>query len=360
MNLSLDDLEDFLDHIVLGNSIKEWLLFSVVAVCAYLVLSLVVRFIVGRARRGLTTKPDLDATLAEMASGTMRLFLLVVALHLGADLLDLSATASKWEHRTFVLFTALQIMLWGKNGIRFGLRLYLKSIGADDVQRSMSLSLLTFITQAVFFALVLLVGLNNVGVNITALVTGLGVGGIAVALAVQNILSDLFASLTIVLDKPFVVGDFIAVDDLLGTIEKVGLKTTRIRSLTGEQLIFPNASLLQSRIRNYKRMEERRVVFSFGLTYDTPPDVLRRIPGAVKALIEAQSLARFDRVHFSKFSGSSLDFEVVYWVLSPDFNVHMDVQQEILLGIAAAVESMKASFAYPTQTVFVHQADPVA
>jgi len=175
--------------------------------------------------------------------------------------------------------------------------------------------------------------------------------GIAVALAVQNILGDLFASLTIVLDKPFIVGDFIIVGDSMGTVERVGLKTTRIRSLSGEQLIMPNSDLLQSRIRNYKRMQERRVPFSIRVVYETTGDKLKRIPGILKEVIESQEMTRFDRAHFKDYGNFSLNFEIVYWVLSPEKSRSMDIQQAINLSILERFQKEGIEFAYPTQTI---------
>ena len=171
--------------------------------------------------------------------------------------------------------------------------------------------MLGFVGRIVLWSVVLLMILDNLGVNITALVASLGIGGIAVALAVQNILGDIFASLSIALDRPFAIGDFIVVGDVLGTVEYIGLKTTRIRSLSGEQIVFSNADLLKSRIRNYKRMTERRVVFGFGVVYQTPHDKLERIPAMVREVIEAQPKTRFDRAHFKEYGDSALAFEAV-------------------------------------------------
>jgi small-conductance mechanosensitive channel len=193
---------------------------------------------------------------------------------------------------------------------------------------------------------------------VTALMAGLGVGGIAVALAIQSVLGDLFASLSIALDKPFVIGDFVIVGDFMGTVERVGLKTTRIRSLSGEQLVFSNSDLLSSRIRNYKRMEERRVPFVVGVTYQTPAAELEAIPGVVRDIIESTDSTRFDRAHFKGFGDSAYLFEFVYYVLSADYAVFMDIQQAINLGIVRQFAERGIEIAYPTRTL--HMATPVA
>lgn len=203
------------------------------------------------------------------------------------------------------------------------------------------------------YSLILLLALQNTGVDVTSLIAGLGIGGIAVALALQNILGDLFGSLTIALDKPFVIGDFIVVGSEMGTVEHIGLKTTRVRSLSGEQLVFGNADLLSSRIRNYKRMSERRVVFGFGVVYATPPETLEAINAIVRRAVETQSNVRFDRCHFHRFGASSLDFEAVYYINSPDYNAHMDAQQAVHLSIVRAFRDQNIEFAFPTQTLYL-------
>lgn len=218
---------------------------------------------------------------------------------------------------------------------------------------------LAFVAKFVIYSIVLLVALDNVpGVEITTLIASLGIGGVAVALAVQNILGDLFASLSISLDKPFVIGDFITVGDDAGQVEQIGLKTTRLRSISGEQLIFSNSDLLNSRVRNYKRMQERRIVFSFGVVYSTPAAQLEEIPRRVQEIIEQQENARFDRAHFKSFGNSSLDYEVVYYVLSNDYALYMTIQQAINLALYRLFQEQEIEFAFPTRTVYVNQIKP--
>jgi len=205
-----------------------------------------------------------------------------------------------------------------------------------------------------------LVALNRLGYDVTALITGLGVGGIAIALAVQNVLGDLFAALAIVLDKPFVVGDTIGVDTFTGTVEQIGLKTTRLRSLNGELLIFSNADLLKGRIRNFKRMQERRIVFTIGVSYDTPADTVARIPTIIREAVTAQQQVRFDRSHFVAYGESALNFETVYFVLTADYLTHVDVLQAINLQILRQFATEKIEFAYPTRTIVVRGGGGVA
>ncbi len=211
-----------------------------------------------------------------------------------------------------------------------------------------------FLLNLFIWIVVFLLALDNAGVDVNALVAGLGVSGIAVALAVQNILGDLFASLTIILDRPFVVGDFLKVGSQLGTVESIGLKTTRFKSLSGEQIIFSNNDLLQSRIHNYGRLEVRRVSFAVGVTYQTSPESLAAIPGLIKEAVEKNEQAKFDRSHLSNFGDFAMVFETVYFVNVPDFAVYMDIQQAIYLDVARQFAERGIDFAYPTQTLYVH------
>jgi small-conductance mechanosensitive channel len=210
---------------------------------------------------------------------------------------------------------------------------------------------LAFIGQLLLFTLLLLLALDNLGIDVTALITGLGIGGIAVALAAQNILGDLFASLSIVFDKPFVLGDFIIVGSDMGTVEKIGLKTTRLKSLSGDQLIFSNNDLLKSRIVNCRRMRERRVAFSVGVACGPPREKLEQIPSMLREIVQSQKEVRFDRAHLKELGGYSLNFEVVYFVLTPDYTVYMDIQQSINLAIYEQLAEMSVELAYPTQTL---------
>ena len=196
--------------------------------------------------------------------------------------------------------------------------------------------------------------------DVTALVAGLGIGGVAVALAAQNILGDLFASVSIALDKPFVIGDFVTVGEFMGTVEYIGLKTTRVRSLSGEQVVFSNTDLLDSRIRNFGRLYQRRVVLTLGVTYQTPREELARIPDTIREAIVSQGgdRVRFDRAHLASYDDSAITFEAVYVVLDPDYTLHMDIKQDVYLKVHEAFEERGIDFAYPTRTVFVEKEEP--
>lgn len=214
-------------------------------------------------------------------------------------------------------------------------------------------SVLSMSIQLVLWVFGILLLLSNLGINVISLVAGLGIGGIAVALAVQNILSDIFSSFALYMDKPFREGDFIVVGPHMGIVKKIGLKTTRIQALQGEEIVISNQELTSTRVQNFKRMHERRIVFSLGVTYDTTPKQLQAIPVIVKGIITGRENARFDRAHFAAFGDSSLNFEIVYYVLNGDYNAYMDLQQEINLAIYEQLSAQNISFAFPTRTVHV-------
>jgi small-conductance mechanosensitive channel len=295
---------------------------------------LAVRWLGKRAER---TASGLDDLVVSLGRRTRLLVIAVVALYLGSLYITLQPRQEKTLRGVAEVAVFLQIALWSSVAIDFWLARQRRRMDQDPTSVALA-GVLRFVAKLVLWALLLLMALDNLGVNVTALITGLGIGGVAVALALQNVLSDLLASLSIVLDKPFVIGDAITVDTLTGTVESIGLKTTRLRAVSGEQLVFANSDLLKSRIHNWRRLAERRVVLAFGVPQDTPPDAVERIPGILRALVEGQDLTRFDRAHFKGFGASSLDFEAVYWILTPDYKAFMDRQQAINLGLLRAFE----------------------
>jgi small-conductance mechanosensitive channel len=247
----------------------------------------------------------------------------------------------------------------------FGLRLILELINYSletywikkevDTSRQRSLKGIITIIKVAVWGVGITFLLDNLGFKISTVVAGLGIGGIAVALAAQAILGDLFSYFVIFFDRPFEIGDFIIIDTYLGTIEHIGIKTTRVRSLGGEQLVFSNTDLTNSRIRNYKRMEKRRVVFKIGVIYQTTVEQVKEIPGIIRNAIENVNDTAFDRAHFASYGDFSLDFEVVYYVMSGDYNKYMDIQQEINFTIKEEFEKRGIEFAYPTQTLFMEK-----
>jgi len=342
------------DRVILGNDLLHWLVAFGLAAGIAIALLYARGALIARLRRiAQATTTPFDDLLLDVLTGTRRLFLIVIAVYAGLQYLALPPRAGRIIDATAIIVLLLQVAMWANRAIVAWLKYYLQTRRETDAAGATTVSVLGFISRLAVWALIGLLILDNLGFNITTLVASLGIGGIAVALAVQNVLGDIFASLSIALDKPFVIGDFIIVEDVMGTVEYIGLKTTRLRSLSGEQIVFANSDLLKSRIRNYKRMVERRVLFAFGVTYQTSADKLERIPQMVRDIIGAQPNVRFDRAHFKGFGDSSLDYEVVYYVNDRDYNVYMDTQQAINLGLVRRFEAEGIEFAYPTRTLYV-------
>ena len=343
-----------------NNSLKEWITALAVAFAVFLLLGLL-KWVLVRyfSRRPQKERIDIPELTASMARKTMLPFVAIFSVYAGLQAIDLPQRLLPWLFSIVMAGLILQVTLWATSLVDYFLNRSQERALEEDAARVTTLRAAGFIVKLVLAAIAAVLILDNIpGVEITALVASLGITGIAVALAVQNILSDLFASLSIVLDKPFVIGDFIIVETYMGTIEHIGLKTTRVRSLSGEQLVFSNNDLLKSRIRNFKRMAERRVVFSIGVTYQTPIEKLKRIPAILRGIIESQETIRFDRAHFQGYGDFALKFEVVYYVLVPDYTRYMDIQQAINLAIHEAFQKEGIEFAYPTQTVFVGGKQP--
>jgi small-conductance mechanosensitive channel len=342
------------DRFFIHNTPTEWLIALGVATAIVVVLALAKRYAVRFLERfAAQTSTKFDDAVLCAARVTRPFIMVVLGLYFGSQYLELPRKVEVGLEKALMVALVLQGGLWIWALVKFWLERARERALAENPAAATGLAAVGFIVRVLVWAIVLLMVLANLGINVTAMVAGLGIGGIAVALAVQNILGDLFASLSIVIDKPFVIGDFIVVDKEMGTVEYVGLKTTRIRSLSGEQIVISNGDLLKTRIHNFKLMRERRVLFTFGVRYETPIETLEKIPGMVRAIVEARQKVRFERAHLKGFGGSSLDYEVVYWMLEPDFNLYMDVQQTINLELLRAFAGVGVDIAYPTQSIIV-------
>jgi small-conductance mechanosensitive channel len=229
---------------------------------------------------------------------------------------------------------------------------YLEQSG-EPIQRIKQVTGMLLLVKLFIWGIGLVMLVDNLGYDITAVIAGLGVGGIAIALAAQNILGDLFSYFVIFFDKPFEIGDFIIVGDNSGVVEKIGIKTSHVRSLDGQQLIMPNAEMVKSVIQNYKRLEKRRIVFSVGVVYATSSEKLKRIPGIIQDIIELDEYAIFDRTHLKAFGDFSINYEIVYYIESADYLLFMNTNQNICLQIFEQFEKEGIEFAFPTQTLFV-------
>lgn len=289
------------------------------------------------------------ACAAAVLGQTKHVLIAAFSLLIGLKLVELSP---KWEaglaHGWFVAL-ALQLALWLDAGMLLWSQNFLLNPNGS-ARNPVTSAIIAFMLRAALWSVMLLAVLSNLGVNITAFVASLGVGGIAIALAVQTLLSDLFASLAIGIDKPFERGDFVVFGNVAGSIEHIGMKTTRIRSLSGEQIVCANAELLKQTLHNYKRMAERRIQFGFGLSYQTPVEKVREIPALIAQIIQATPDTRFDRAHFLAFEDSALRFEVVYVVLSAEYHKYMDIQQHINLELMQALNAREIKFASAAQT----------
>jgi small-conductance mechanosensitive channel len=300
-----------------------------------------------------TERVEMMEVPLQVVGKTGGLFIVVLAVFFGLATLDVAPKLERVATTALTIAFFWQVGIWATTGLAAYLEHKQRAALNDDRAAIGSLGIIGFIGRVLVWLVVAMMVLDNLGIDVTALVAGLGVGGIAVALAVQNVLGDLLASLSITLDRPFVVGDFLAVGDHLGTVERIGIKSVRLRSLSGEQLIMANADVLSSRVRNYGRMAERRVVFTFGVTYETTRTALKQIPDTVREIVQAQNDVRFDRSHFSKFGDFAYEFESVYYVLSADYNRHMDIQQAIFFALHEALERAGVDFAYPRHKVFL-------
>ncbi|MGH7913744.1 MAG: mechanosensitive ion channel family protein [Candidatus Binataceae bacterium] len=350
----IEQIESFeMKH--LGVVLGAWLIFAIISILVFVALLWVRRILSGRLSvLAARTTSTLDDLLVKLVRATNSLFLLVVALYIGSFGLPLKPHT--WSIVGAIAAVALlfQAGLWGNRVTGHVIaRMAQREDATTDHNLLTALGALGFLARVALWSAVVLVMLSSLHINITALVAGLGVGGIAVALAVQSVLGDLFASLSIILDKPFAVGHFITVDNLAGTVEHVGIKSTRIRSLSGEEIVLSNGDLLKSRIHNYRTLNERRVVFSFGVTYNTSYESLVRISATVREIIEHLSKTRFDRAHFKEYGDSALNFEVVYYVLDPDYTIYMDIQQAINLSLFQRFAQARIEFAYPTRTLHI-------
>jgi small-conductance mechanosensitive channel len=338
------------DTRLLGNPIEAWLLAAAAAVAGFLLVHGGARLVAARLRARQARDPrNGRAVLLALLAATRSWLVLALAVLLAASLLDFTPRVDTLLGNAIVIVSGLQVALWA-NGLIELWQANATRPGEARVNPVMA-TILGWIGQTLVWSTLLMFVLANVGVNVTAFVASLGVGGVAVALAMQQVLSDLFASAAIGLDKPFEVGQFIAFGNDLGTVDYVGIKTTRIRSLSGEQLIISNTNLLNQLIRNYGRMNERRVVFGFRVPYGTPRERIEAIPPRVRTIIESQQQVRFDRGHLAAFGEFGLEFEFVYYVLNSDFTFYRDVQQRINLGIMALLEEHDVAFAVPVREV---------
>jgi small-conductance mechanosensitive channel len=298
----------------------------------------------------LGSDPHWPSIFARALAKTKIYFMIATSAQLVADHANTPPALMDVIHVAFVIAASLQAAIWARELI-LG---YVAHRTGDHEQSTLAsaIGIIRLLVTVTLFAIAIILILDNLGVNVTGLVAGLGIGGIAIGLAAQGIFSDLFAALSIIFDKPFRRGDSISFDQTTGTVERIGLKSTRIRSVNGEEVVISNANLLNTRLQNWTRLEHRRVLMVLNLVYSTPPEQLAALPGELKAIVESEPRARFDRAHLSAFAASSIDLELVFFAQAPDYRTFMDVRQTVMLGILRRFAELGIDFAFPTQTSF--------
>ncbi len=346
-------MNSILNQLFLGSTVSAWIAMTGTILLAFIIIRIVrvkgIKKIKALALKSKTTWDDFFIATIEKSVIPL---LYISTIYFSLNFLVLPKKVMEIVHVAYlvaVTFFVLRIIssLFQKFVYTF-IRKQENGIGKEKQARGMII-----IVNAIIWIIGIIFLIDNLGYNVTTLIAGLGIGGIAIALAAQAILGDLFSYFVIFFDRPFEIGDFVVVDDKSGIIEHIGIKTTRIRTLGGEQLICSNTDLTNARLHNYKRLERRRVIFNLGVTYQTSHQQLSEIPQIVKDIIMSKEKVEFDRGHFSAYGDFSLLFEFVYYILSPEYNVYMDIQQSIYLDIFAAFENRGIEFAYPTQTLFI-------
>ena len=356
--MNTDHLLQILELKVLGNTLGIYLFALFLFIAAVVILKFSERIIIRRIKKlPHYSSNHLESFAVEMTESRIIPLLYLMAFYMAVTQISLSPELSRFIHAIMVIGAAYHVTQFMLAVSMFAI----EEIGLKRQklqEKAAALRSILGILRIGVWGMGIVFVLDNLGFNVAAVLAGLGIGGIAVALAAQTILGDLFNYFVIFFDKPFFIGDSIVIGDKAGTIEHIGIKTTRLRALSGEQIIMSNTLLTSSQVHNHKRMSERRVLFKLGVTYETPSEMLKEIPLMIRSIIEKIPKTRFDRAHFQSYGDFSLNFEVVYFALTPDYNLHMDIQEQINLAIKEGFDRKKINFAYPTQTVYEHKIPP--
>jgi len=344
----------FLQIEFLGNLIFDWIVFLLVFFAIIAVLKIFKTVIIARMKSlAKKTKTEIDDIAINSLNSIHFPFYIFVSFYFALNFIEAHFLIQQWSYYIFLISVVYYAIKAIQEFITFGAGKMIRKKGEGDKNDIEFIKILSLFIKIFLWLGAIVLILSNIGYDVTSLIAGLGIGGIAIALALQNILGDIFSSFSIYFDKPFKVGDFIIVGDYMGIVKKVGIKTTRIQALQGEEIIMSNNELTKSKVRNFGAMERRRIVFNVGVTYDTPSEKLKKIPEMIKKIIKTQKETDVDRVHFRSLDDSSLVYEIVYFIGSGDYTKYMDIQQEINLNIIEEFEKNKIEIAYPTQTVFI-------
>jgi len=346
---------EFLKTIYLGNTIKAYLIAAIFFLVGIIIIKIVQIIVIRRLKEwSKQTKTNIDDFIIVIIQKLGVPLVYLSILYFAVNSLSLNPFVEKavnfvWIAALTIAVTRLLLRLLG-----FGVDIYVEKAGHDDNLRRSLVGILSF-SKIIIWGVASIFFLDNLGFKVSTFVAGLGIGGLAVAFAAQAVLKDLLCYFSIIFDRPFMIGDFIIVGDMMGVVAHIGIMSTRITSLGGEQLIFSNADLVSTRVRNYKKMAKRRVVFKLGVTYQTPIEKLKETPEIIKKIVDSVENAAFDRAHFFSYGDFALIIEVVFYVLSGDYNKYMDIQQEINFQIMADFKKRKIEFAYPTQTLYLEK-----
>ena len=351
-------MNQFWNQVFLGNTLKDWAIALGIIIVTLAGLRVARKLVLNQLKLwSQRTNTKFDDFVICLIDRFLIPFLYIVGIYFGIQTLTLSPKADRVAGVVILFVSTYFVIRMIASTISYFINSYVGAHTDQEGRRKQARGIIVLVNILVWVVGILFL-VDNLGYNITTIITGLGIGGVAIALATQAILGDLFSYFVIFFDKPFEIGDFVITGDKMGSVEYVGIKTTRIRSLSGEQLIFSNTDLTNSRVHNYKRMEKRRVVYTFRISYGTPMDKLTRIPETIRKIIEAQSDVAFDRAHMLAFGDFSFNFEVVYSVMSADYNLYMDRQQAINFEMIRAFEKDGIRFAYPTQNLIIGNGGP--
>ena len=337
-----------------GNSLNDYLIAAVILICLLMLIKVFRRLTFSKLHKwAAKTENIYDDAIVNIIERDLVPIAYIASIYLAVGNLELHPILNRTVRVMVVIVATIFAIRLISAAIEYLIKIYWLNYQPDNVNLEQSINALIPAIRILIWLIGIAFLLDNLGFDISAVVTSLGIGGVAIALASQGVLQDLFSYFSILLDRPFELGDFIIVGDYLGTVEYVGIKTTRLKSINGEQIVMSNSDLVGSRIRNYKKMRQRRIVFNFGVVYETSADKLAQIPDLLREIIAQTDHAECDRAHFAGYGEYSLNFEAVYLIDTSDFKVYMDAQQEINLAVKTKFAELEIEFAYPTQVTYL-------